>query len=242
MFAKFDLSIPRKYFSSMTKESLLAGHRGIRGQVLLEIKKSQPITAKELGLRFGMSANAMRRHLRELELEGMVRFGRERQAMGAPAFAYRLTDAGEALFPNGYKDALTEFLDKVAARDGRDAVVAMFEERYAQLARRLESELEAAPREQRLTALARALSEAGYMAEWQGSAGVFRLAEHNCAMRAVVQRFPEICAVEERFLRDVLDAHVQREAHIGSGCNACEYAISFTGAEPVQIKSARERA
>lgn len=223
----------------MSTAHSVAGLRGMRGQILLEIKKAQPITIKELGSRFGVSANAVRRHLRELELEGLVRFGRERQAMGAPAFAYRLTDQGEALFPNGYRDALTELLDWVAAKDGRDAVIAMFEERYAALTRRLQAELEVAPREQRLNATARVLSEAGYMAEWSESDGVFRLAEHNCAMRAVVQRYPEICAIEERFLRTVLDASVQREAHIVSGCNACEYAISFTGAEPVQIRAAR---
>jgi predicted ArsR family transcriptional regulator len=115
----------------------------------------------------------------------------------------------------------------------------MFEERYAQLTRRLQAELEVAPREQRLNATARVLSEAGYMAEWREADGVFRLAEHNCAMRAVVQRYPEICAIEERFLKAVLDAHVEREAHIVSGCNACEYAISFGSETPVPIKLSR---
>lgn len=206
----------------------------MRGQILLEVKKSQPVTAKELGMRFSVSANAIRRHLRELELEGLVRFGRERQAMGAPAFAYRLTEEGEALFPNEYRDTLTELLDWIAAKDGRQAVVDMFEERYAQLARRLRAELAVAPPEQRLNATARVLSEAGYMAEWREADGAIRLAEHNCAMRAVVQRYPEICAIEERFLNEVLGARVEREAHIGSGCNACEYAVSFASA-PVQI-------
>jgi predicted ArsR family transcriptional regulator len=69
--------------------------------------------------------------------------------------------------------------------------------------------------------------------------GVFRLAEHNCAMRAVVDRFPEICAVEERFLKDVLGAQVEREAHIVRGCNSCEYAISFI---PAISRSQRGRA
>lgn len=208
----------------------LSGHRGLRGQVLLEIKRSQPITAKELGSRFGVSANAIRRHLKELEVEGLVRFGREQQGLGAPAFAYRLTEVGEALFPNGYRDALTELLAHVAEKDGRAAVVAMFEQRYAQLARRMEAELEAAPRERRLEVVARVLTEAGYMAEWREADGVFHLAEHNCAMRAVVERFPEICAVEARFLETVLGAEVERQAHIVRGCNACEYAITFGAA------------
>jgi DeoR family suf operon transcriptional repressor len=210
-----------------TAHGSLSGHKGLRSQVLLEIKKSQPITTKDLGARFGVSANAVRRHLKELEAEGLVRFVRQQQDVGAPAFAYALTEQGEALFPNGYRDTLTEFLGHVAERDGREAVVAMFEDRYTALTRRLRAELDVAPKEERLTVVARVLTEAGYMAEWSEADGTFRLAEHNCAMRAVVDRFPEICAAEERFLKDVLNAEVERQAHIVRGCNSCEYAISF---------------
>jgi len=205
----------------------ISGHRGLRSQLLLEIKKSQPITAKDLGARFGVSANAVRRHLKELEAEGLVRFAREQHGVGAPAFAYALTETGESVFPNGYRDTLSDVLGQVAERDGRDAVVAIFDARYAALTRRLKAELDAAPREQRLNVVARVLTEAGYMAEWREADGTFRLAEHNCAMRAIVDRFPEICAAEERFLKDVLDAEVVRGAHIVRGCNSCEYAISF---------------
>lgn len=209
---------------------LVSGHRGLRAQILLEIKKSQPITAKQLGSLFGVSANAVRRHLKELEADGLVRFGREQHGLGAPAFAYRLTDAGEALFPNGYRDTLLTMLDLVEAREGRAGVVKMFEARYEVLAERLRSDLAAVPAAERLAVVARVLTDAGYMAEWREADGVFRLAEHNCAMRAVVGRFPEICAVEERFLKDVLGAQVEREAHIVSGCNSCEYAINFAPA------------
>ena len=43
----------------------------------------------------------------------------------------------------------------------------------------------------------------------------------------MAQRFPEVCAAEEKFLQTVLAADVERLAHIPSGCNACEYAITF---------------
>jgi predicted ArsR family transcriptional regulator len=121
-------------------------------------------------------------------------------------------------------------LDLVEAREGRPGVIRMFEARYEVMAERLRSELTATPAEQRLAVVARVLTEAGYMAEWREADGVFRLAEHNCAMRAVVERFPEICAVEERFLKEVLGAEVEREAHIVRGCNSCEYAINFVPA------------
>jgi DeoR family suf operon transcriptional repressor len=206
----------------------IGGHRGLRAQVLLEIKKSQPVTAKALAAVFGVSPNAVRRHLKELEGDGLIRFGRERHAIGAPAFAYRLTESGESLFPNGYRDALTELLTQVSEKDGRGAVVEMFEQRYARLADRVRNELEAAKPERKLDVVARVLTESGYMAEWREADGVFHLAERNCAMRAVVDQFPEVCAVEQKFLNEVLGADVQREAHIVRGCNACEYVVHFT--------------
>jgi predicted ArsR family transcriptional regulator len=53
------------------------------------------------------------------------------------------------------------------------------------------------------------------------------LIEHNCAIPAVAERFPEICAAEAKFLAAVLGAEVQRQGHILSGCSACEYRVHF---------------
>ena len=53
------------------------------------------------------------------------------------------------------------------------------------------------------------------------------LIEHNCAIRAVAERFPEVCAAEARFLESSLGAEVRRESHILSGCGACGYSVKF---------------
>jgi len=204
----------------------VAGHRGLRGQILVAVKKAQPITTKELSAEFGVSANAVRRHLKELELEGLVAYGREQRGMGAPTYAYRLTDRGEALFPNRYQDALTELLRHVEERAGRGEISAMFAARFRAQADQLKVELADLPVESRLQRLVRLLSDEGYMAEWKAENGSLVLAEHNCAIRAVAQRYPEICAAEARFLTDVLAADVARRDHIATGANACTYAIT----------------
>jgi DeoR family transcriptional regulator, suf operon transcriptional repressor len=207
----------------------LPAHKGLRGDILLELKRAQPLTAKDLAGRLAVSSNAIRHHLKELEAEGVVRYGREQRGPGAPTFTYRLSEQGEALFPKRYAEALTEVLAQVVEKDGRGAVVELFDHHYADLARKLKAEVQAAPAEQRMEAVARVLTEAGYMAEWasDGAGGAFRLSERNCAIRAVAERFPEVCAAEAKFLQTVLDAGVERKTHIASGCNACEYAITF---------------
>ena len=65
------------------------------------------------------------------------------------------------------------------------------------------------------------------MAVWSGGEGAGTLTAHNCAMRAVAQKFPEICEAEQRFLTEVLAADVTRASHMLSGCSACEYHIDF---------------
>ena len=209
----------------------LSAHKGLRGEVLLELKRAQPLTAKQLAETLGVSPNAVRHHLKELEAESLIVYGREQRGVGAPTFAYRLSAAGEALFPRAYEATLTQLLERMAEKAGRGAAVELFEDHYRELTRRVLAELGGAPASERVALVARLMNEQGYMADWQEAAGQFRLAEHNCAIRAVAERFPEVCAAEERFLRDVLGAAVERRTHIASGCNACEYAITF-GPDP----------
>jgi DeoR family suf operon transcriptional repressor len=205
----------------------LPAHKGLRGDVLRELKRSQPLTARDLAEKLGVSANAIRHHLKELEAESLVTYGREQRGVGAPTFAYRLSSQGEALFPKRYEQTLNDLLNRVAERQGRAATTALLDDLYSDLTRRLQVELEGVAPEARLTAVARVLSDAGYMAESGAAGGAFRLAEHNCAIKSVAERFPEVCAAEAKFLQTVLAATVERTAHIVDGCNACEYAITF---------------
>ena len=105
----------------------LGGFRGVRAELLVALKKSQPLTAHELGERFGLTANALRRHLKVLEDEGLVRFEREVRGVGAPVFSYSLSVAGESLFPRRYMSVLSTALDALYEASGRDAVTTVLE-------------------------------------------------------------------------------------------------------------------
>jgi DeoR family suf operon transcriptional repressor len=207
------------------------GQKGPRSAVLVQLKRAQPLTAKELAGRLGVSLNAARHHLKELEADGLVAYEREHRAVGAPAYAYRLTPAGEALFPRRYQETLTGLLDHIVERDGRESAVALLESHFAELARRLNAELAGCTPAERLHAVGRALSDEGYMAEVSTGAAGGTLTEHNCAIPAVAERFPEVCAAEARFLSDVLGGQVDRREHMLSGCSACEYHVRFKAAQ-----------
>jgi DeoR family suf operon transcriptional repressor len=218
--------------------------RGPRGQALVELKRAQPLTAKDLAARLGLSLNAIRHHLKELEAEALVEYVREHRGVGAPAFAYRLSATGNALFPRRYQETLTAVLEQVEAREGRAAAVQMLESHFTALAARLKVELAGVEPAERMAIVTRTLAEEGYMAEWQSAgAGRATLKEHNCAIHAVAERYPEICAAERRFLEEVLSAAVDRRAHILGGCTACEYHVQFDsdGASAPEMVQMRPR-
>ena len=208
-----------------------SGQKGPRGNLLVCLKRERRLTARELAARLGVSLNAARHHLKELEAEGLVEYEREHRGVGAPAFAYRLSASGEALFPRRYEETLTALLDHLVARDGREAAVSLLGSYFAGLTSRLQSELAGSTPEERLHAIGQVLSDAGYMAEVTTGSGSGTLTEHNCAIPAVAERFPEICAAEARFLAEVLGAEVDRRGHMLDGCHACEYHVRFKTAQ-----------
>ena len=204
------------------------GYRGMRGHILVELKQSAGgMTARDLADRTGASLNAIRHHLKDLEAEALVIHRREQRGVGAPVHLFFLGPSGENLFPRRYQELLTDTLCQVEGQSGRPVVVEAMDRHYDALARRLQTDLGDAPGHERLERVARILVEEGYMAAWQEADGAVKLTEHNCAIKAVAERFPEICELEERFLRDVLGAGIERRSHILSGCQACEYSVHF---------------
>ena len=196
---------------------------------MVQLKRGRRLTARELATGLGVSLNAIRHHLKELEAEGLVEYERQHRGVGAPVFAYHLSATGESLFPRRYEDTLLELLDHVVQSEGRAAAVRVLEAHYTRLAERLKAETAGTPPARRLELVARALSEAGYMARATSSPtdSMGTLTEHNCAIQAVAERFPELCAAEARFLEDVLGGAVDRRSHILRGCAACEYQVRF---------------
>jgi DeoR family suf operon transcriptional repressor len=211
----------------------IAAQRGLRGEILRDLKASQPLTAKELAGLHRVTPNAIRRHLKELEAERLIECGRLQKGRGAPTFSYRLTPLGEALFPRRYAEQLADVLAYLEQRGGRQEVRKFFDQQFRQQADELMSGLRDSTIEQRLHAVVGMLQQQGFMAEWSVEGGTARIAEHNCAVQAVAEKYPELCEAEADFLRGFLQTDVQRGSYIPQGCNACEYAVSLGGVHRV---------
>jgi DeoR family suf operon transcriptional repressor len=221
-------------FIDMAATSLtLAGFKGMRSDILVVLRKEQPITMKALAGHFGLTANALRRHLTELVEAGLVVYRREIHGQGAPTFAYSLSDAGEALFPRAYIDPLVDALESLRAREGTEAVVDLFRKRWDTMAESAMPRLVTLPLHERAQLLAELLTAEGYMTEAiAGLDDATTIRHHNCAVREIALRFPEVCSAEAEFIETVLGAPVERRAHLKDGCRACEYGATQSAPVP----------
>lgn len=207
----------------------LLGFRGLRAELLVALKKApQPLTAKELAEQFGVTPNALRRHLDSLEAEELVRYCREVRGVGAPVHAYSLTAQGEALFPQGHAEVLAAVLESVREVSGPAGVIALARRQWQGLVEQASPRLAELPLHERAQLLAELRSSQGFMAEAHATEGGAVVREHHCAIRDVAERFPEICAAEQEFVERMLAVPVTRTAHILDGCSCCEYTTTIT--------------
>ena len=211
----------------------LGGFRGLRADLLIALKKAPgALTARELAERFGVTPNALRRHLDALEADALVRHDREVRGVGAPVHAYALTAAGEALFPQAYAPVLEAVLDTLREAAGTEGVRTAIRRQWAPLVTGAGSRLAELPLEERAQLVAELRSSQGYMAEATPAAdGTVIVREHHCAVRDVVARFPEICAAEQELMEELLGVPVVRTQYIPAGCAVCEYVAAPSSAD-----------
>jgi len=197
-----------------------------RRELLMTLKRLGEARADELASALDVSVSAVRQVLGALEGEGLVTHAELRVERGRPKHVYRLSDAGDSLFPRRYGDLTNEVLAYVADRDPTlfDDV---FERRRQRRVDGAHVRLAGGSFADRVAELARILDEDGYLADFERlDDGSYRITEHNCAILDVARRYQHACSSEISFLREAMpDAQIDRVMHIVEGAHVCAYAI-----------------
>lgn len=200
-----------------------------RHQILELIKHKGPQDASALAGQLGISAMGVRQHLYALDRDGVVCFGERSGPVGRPAKLWRLTAAGERLFPDAHAELVAEILTAGRKALGAEGIDRLLDERAR--AQRKEYRRRIPPARDldvRVDALARIRREEGYMAESRKNRdGSYSLVENHCSIRLAAEACAGLCERELELFRSILGAgvEVEREEHIINGDRRCAYRI-----------------
>jgi predicted ArsR family transcriptional regulator len=179
-----------------------------RGQILLLLRRSER-TVSELAGVLELTDNAVRAHLAALERDGLVEQRGVRRGMGKPAYVYRLSPEADQLFPKAYGLVLGGLLGVLTERLGREAV----EEVLREVGRRAGAGRGAPAGEDlraRFEAAVAVLGEFGGDAVVEATeGGGVRIRGYACPFSAVVAEHPEVCALAEALVGELVGVPVR---------------------------------
>ena len=192
------------------------------------LKRQGAGTIADLSKNLRFSLEAMRRHLGELKSQGWVgietRESSGAGASGRPAALYRITAAGEHLFPKFYDEMFLSLLDSVLEVSGRDAtrVLANFTEKRIA---RFKDRLEGLDLPEKLALLKDLYWQGDPYVELQKDEKGYLLIEYNCPLLNVALQRPLVCSSSVNFLSRLLKMEVIREQRFQEGHGRCVFRI-----------------
>lgn len=196
---------------------------------LLElVKRNGAQTAQDLAQGLDISVPAARRHLCDLQEQGLVEARTERPGgRGRPQHVYALTERGEAAFPKTYSSLCVDVLRHIESLFGGEALLKVLDARNAEIAGRFRSELAGdLPLGERVQNLVRRLNEHGFDASAvQDERGQWTFTQHNCPNLTVARQYSQLCSAEITLYGDLLGVPVTRETRIACGQGSCRYRV-----------------
>lgn len=199
-----------------------------RRAILTEIKRRGARTLAELAPAVGVSYEAVRQHVSQLGADGWLTGSVERVSSrpGRPVSRYRLTRAGDHLFPKRYDDLAVALIDAAGERLGAEAVRALLAEVAERKVERWLPKLDDLSFEERLEALRDVYLEGDpYCRVEHGDGGEARLVEMNCPYLEVARRRPALCSVTVSVLRRLLGRRVVRSERFQDGDGRCVFRV-----------------
>jgi predicted ArsR family transcriptional regulator len=198
-----------------------------RDNVLRTLLTRQRCTINELAEAVGINPISVRHHVTKLEAEGFVTSEEERHGVGRPRRVYFLTEEGMEQFPTRYLRLTVRLLEQLK----ETLPGPMVDKLFAQVADELvadytsDLDLDGAPIEERLDIVQDLLKGEGFTMEWELQEDGYHIREVNCPYYHVGQNHPEVCAVDQTLISNMLNVPVEKVKCILDGDTYCTYIV-----------------
>jgi len=202
--------------------------------ILNYLLKQRQATVQELSEHLQVTPQGIRRHLKDLETDGLILHQVLHAGMGRPTYVYRLSRAGREQFPDRYDDFAVALLDTLAETVGPDQMGSILRKQWERKAEDYRQQLGEAQLQQRVEQLVALRRAEGYMAEYhvihprENGKEQYIMTEYNCAISQIAESFPSVCGHElEMFAAALPDCTVERTHWLVHGEHRCGYLIQL---------------
>lgn len=193
-------------------------------------------SAQSIAEEFKLSQQAIRRHLKDLETEGLIAHRAIQAGMGRPNHVYELSSKGrdrlrrtDERVSDRYDEFALSLLDTIAETVGQDQVRTILRKQWERKAIEYQQQIGGGSLEMRVAKLVALRKTEGYMAEYHAIEPTdtqFIITEYNCAISHIAESFPSVCGHElEMFEIALQPCKVQRTHWLASGEHRCGYLI-----------------
>ncbi|SHG42261.1 helix-turn-helix transcriptional regulator [Ornithinibacillus halophilus] len=198
-----------------------------RQKILTVLKKDHQLTIDELVDHFTISEVAIRRHIHELEKQGLIKKNTIKQKIGRPYYTYELTKEGHQTFPNQYEKLPVELLQDLEELHGEQAVADVLRRRMEREKKEFETRISTDDFDQKVKEVAEIQDEKGYMVEIsKDEEGNYEMKNFNCPISNIASCYKQVCSNEKTVFSEIFrDSEVVTQTCITSGDSFCKWMI-----------------
>jgi predicted ArsR family transcriptional regulator len=199
----------------------------VRRRITEILKENGSATVAQLADILAMAQVSVRHHLDILVGEDLVELAgvRRRNGAGRPSQVYVLTPNAAALFPQRHaalaNDVLAEMQASLPSAEFR-GILQRVAKKTAQEAPQagLDESIEV-----RLGKIADFMTEKGYSARWGLQDDHYELHACNCPFAGVSDQHPELCAMDQAMIRELLPSAERQQMGMANGAPRCTYVL-----------------
>ncbi|HKW07014.1 MAG TPA: winged helix-turn-helix transcriptional regulator [Candidatus Dormibacteraeota bacterium] len=194
-------------------------------EVLELLRRKGRSSAETIAGDLGVTPNAVRQHLTNLERDGLVVSQPERSGRGRPSLLFVLTERADAVFPKRYGQLATMVLQEVQDMGGPDALDEVFARVAARHANAIERDLTGLDFDEKLRRVVAWIGRAGTLVDQTESAEGVKVTIHNCPFRNTALKFPQVCSITPQLISRLTGAAISQADSIHRHDPYCSFVV-----------------
>jgi len=203
---------------------MIAG-RSTRMEVLELLRRKGRSSAETIANDLGVTPNAVRQHLTNLERDGLVVSQPERSGRGRPSLLFVLTERAVSVFPKRYGQLATMVLQEVQEMGGPEALDEVFARVAARHANAIERDLHGLEFDEKLRRVVAWIGRAGTLVEQSESPEGVKITIHNCPFRNTALKFPQVCTITPQLISRLTEAAISQADSIHRHDPYCSFVV-----------------